>query len=93
MAEDLRNGLIKMEWKKIRDSRIGNNITIIHKKKNLTLELFRDSQWGKGDNMNVIVRDSNKESYESSLGKSILVKHFNNESQALWYVKEYMGIH
>lgn len=81
------------DWKRTRSRRIGNNISIIYKKKRggLSLELFRDSTWGKNtDNMNVIIRDKNQKSLMSSLGKTILVKYFDMESQATHFAKEYM---
>jgi len=79
-------------WKRIRNRRLGNNISIIYKNKKygLSLELFRDSTWGKTDNMNVIVRDINEKSFESNLGKPILTKHFGSESQAKYFAKNYM---
>lgn len=80
------------DWKKIKNTRFGRNVSIIYKnkQKGLSLELFRDSTWGKTDNMNVIISDVNQESLESSLGKPILVKHFSMESQAIHFAKEYM---
>ena len=78
-----------MAWKKIKSRKIGNNISIIYKKENLTLELFRDALW-RNQNMNVIVRDSSIESYESSLGKDILVEYFDSKQEALDFAKDYM---
>ena len=81
------------DWKKSRSRRIGNNISIIYVNKNLSLELFRDSQWGKTHSMNVIIKDKNIETLESALGKTILVKYFGNESKARYFAKEYMRKH
>lgn len=83
------------DWKKTKTRRIGNNISIIYinKKEGLSLELFRDATWGNIDNMNVIVRDKNIKSYESSLGKAISVKYFGSESEAKYFAKSYMRKH
>lgn len=82
-----------MAWKRIQNRRIGNNISIIYKKDNLTLELFRDALWYNDKNMNVIIRDKKIETLESSLGKSILVKHYETEEKAKEFAKSYMRVH
>jgi len=80
-------------WKKAQDRKIGNNISIIYVKKNLSLELFRDSMWGDTDNMNVIVRDKNQSSYESALGKSIEVERASTRREAMNFAMKYMRTH
>ncbi|MEK6883817.1 MAG: hypothetical protein AABY22_29580, partial [Nanoarchaeota archaeon] len=50
---------------------------IYSKKGKENLELFKDSLWGKTDNMNVIVRNPKKHSYESVLGKTKLVVKYD----------------
>ncbi len=79
----------KDKWRKITDRKIGGNVSIIYQRKNITLELFRDSMWGKTENMNVIVRDKNLKGM-SSLGRGISVKHFSNKKQALKYAEDWM---
>lgn len=81
------------DWKIIQNKHIGNDISIIYKNKNLTLELFKDSAWGKTNNMNVIIRDKNIESYASSLGKSIEVERKGSKAEALNFAKSYMRSH
>ncbi len=80
-------------WKKVRDRKVGNNISIIYSKNGKSLELFRDSMWGKTDNMNVIVRDFKQKSFESALGKDILVKHMGTKTQATKFAESYMTKH
>lgn len=43
-------------WTKIRDRKLGRNISIIYQNGNHTLELFKDAMWGNATNMNVILR-------------------------------------
>lgn len=77
-------------WKKVRDRKYGNNISVVYKKGNKSLELFRDEMWGRTSNMNVIVRDKSKKSLESTLGKAILTKHMGTKAEAERFAKKYM---
>lgn len=79
-------------WIKIKNRRIGNNISIIYRKGDITLELFRDALWY-NKNMNVIIRDKKIETYESSLGKDISAKYFSSEEEAKDFAEEYMETH
>lgn len=81
-----------VKWEKIRDRKIAGNISILYEKGDTTLELFRDSYWGKKSSMNVIVRDSKIPSY-SLLGKSIDVYHAETMKEAKDWAKEYMKNH
>lgn len=85
-----KNTTIPRSWSMVRSRRAGGNVSIMFRRKNITLELFRDSTWGKTDNMNVIIRDKNKESLTSSLGSTILVKRLGTEAQATKFAKRYM---
>ena len=80
-------------WRKVRDRKVGNNISIAYKKDKEVLELFRDSLWGKTDNMNVIVYNTDQKSLESAWGKAKLVKHMGTKKQALEFAHTYMKKH
>ena len=80
-------------WKKIRDRQIGRNTSIIYQNKNITLELFTDSMWGKTNCMNVIIRNKKISSYTSALGKTIDVKFCDTREQARAYAIKYMKAH
>lgn len=72
------------DWKKLR-----SNLWL---KGTKSVEIFQDVSW-RSDNANVIVRDKRKGSYESSLGKTLLVKYFDKKSQAIRFAKTYMRKH
>lgn len=80
-------------WKKVRDRKVGNNVSIVYSKGKESVELFKDSMWGKTDNMNVIVRNIDQESLESSWGKTKLVEHAKTKKEALKFAKSYMKKH
>ena len=86
--------MAKLEcWKKVRNRKFGNNISIVYSKGSENLELFKDSMWGKTDNMNVLVRNTDEKSLEDSWGKPKLVKHMKTKSQAINFANEYMETH
>lgn len=80
------------DWKKAKSRKVGDNISIIYVKENISLELFRDALWH-NQNMNVIIRDKEQKSLESNLGKEILVKYFKSKSEAKEFANQYMRLH
>ena len=72
-------------WRKLREGYKNKNGKILQiKKVNLS--------WEKPAH-NVIIHDSNIQSYESSLGKVVQVKHLGKKSSALKFAKSYMKKH
>lgn len=63
------------------------------KNRNLSLEVRKVSfRWEKPAH-NVVVYDKEIESYESSLGKTVFVKHLGKKSEATKFAKSYMEHH
>jgi hypothetical protein len=81
------------DWKKVKDQKFGNNIMVIYVKKNIAVELYKDSYCGKTDNMNVIIRDKNLKSHMSVYGKDIHIEYCSTEKQARDYAEDYMKRH
>jgi len=81
-------------WRLTENRRIGNNVSIIFKKGNLSLQLFKDAMWGNTTNMNVIIYDANQKSIMSALGKldlrSIHTEYLNTEKEAFDFAESYM---
>ena len=80
-------------WEKIRDRKAGNNLSIVYKNNNRTLEIFKDATWGNVRDTNVIIRDTTYPSLADTRGKTIDVKHCGTKKEAMDYAKRYMNYH
>lgn len=80
-------------WRKVRSNIFGNNISVIYKKGFFTLEFFKDSYWGKTDNMNIIVRDSRIKSLMSRYGRDVHVEYLGSHSEAVKFATDWMRKH
>jgi hypothetical protein len=76
------------DWKQIRN-RTSPGMSVVYKKENIILEIFRDSSWY-GRYANVIIYDQSQKSLSSSFGKVIHVEYFDSTIEAERYAKSYM---
>jgi len=77
-------------WSKINDRQEGNNVSIVYNWHNMSIELFRDADWGHTNQMNVIIHDTTKPTMTDRYGEAVEVKYFDSEKEAMDYAKKFI---
>jgi len=88
LIENLHYYKMENRWIKIR----GTANSPAWKKGKVVIEVFQDTSW-RTNEANVIIYDSTKPTYESSLGKVIDTKYFDTKKEAMKFAQNYMRTH